>query len=121
MITVVFLFCPPPLSQLTNNALGRGRVKSAAYRSWISFVEQITPRPLKPVTGPVAIQYEFLHPGDRRRRDLFNLEKATSDMLVNLGYLEDDSQIVDGRLLWVSALERGEVRITITPTGFPPG
>lgn len=41
---------------------------------------------------PVQVHYRFGNP-DKRRRDLANLEKAPSDLLVACGVLKDDSLI----------------------------
>lgn len=49
--------------------------------------------------GDIAVQYRFART-DRRKRDLGNLEKAMSDILVKHEIIEDDSKIVDLRLIW---------------------
>ena len=42
-----------------------------------------------------------LCPPDRRRRDVFNYEKAISDFLVYQGVISDDSLIHKGTVQWV--------------------
>ena len=99
---------PPPLSACFTDPAGRkGRVKTKRYRDW----EKICAPKLKEVRGylvhnrvasyqgDVAVQYRFART-DRRKRDLGNLEKAMSDILVKHEIIEDDSKIVDLRLVW---------------------
>ena len=93
---------PPPLSAcFTDPGRGKkGRVKTRRYRAWINEAAYR----LKPYRGefgeePLRVIYRYGRP-DRRRRDLGNLEKATSDILVSTGIITDDSQITDMRLLW---------------------
>ena len=93
---------PPPLSACYINARGPGRVKSKRYMAWQSLCKLYLPRPERPIAAPVAVVYDFHRP-DNRRRDVFNLEKAVSDLLVDAGILEDDSQIWDGRVRWGGA------------------
>lgn len=50
-------------------------------------------------TEPVQVTYRFGKP-DKRNRDLFNLEKAVSDLLVEHGILADDSLIHRGIVEW---------------------
>ena len=47
--------------------------------------------------GPVKLQYEFQEGQDNRRRDVGNLEKPVTDLLVTHGVIEaDDGRIVRG-------------------------
>ncbi len=54
------------------------------------------------MVGDIAVQYRFART-DRRKRDLGNLEKAMSDILVKHEIIEDDSKIVDLRLIWTGS------------------
>lgn len=69
------------------------------------------PRVNRAITADVAVDYIFKRP-DKRRRDVGNLEKAVSDLIVAAGILEDDSQIVDIRLRWGQP-DDGMVQITV--------
>lgn len=48
---------------------------------------------------PVQVVYTF-SPPDKRRRDVFNYEKAVSDFLVKHRIIEDDSLIERGVVQW---------------------
>ena len=51
------------------------------------------------INVPVKVKYVFGKP-DRRRRDVANLEKAVSDLLVSQGVLGDDSLIQSCTVEW---------------------
>ena len=83
---------PPSVNGLYANIPGKGRVKSSGYRKWINaagwaLIEQ------KPATvsGDYDMWLYFEWP-DNRRRDIGNLEKAVSDLLVTHKVIEDDSR-----------------------------
>ena len=101
---ILHLPLPPPLSALTKNVDRVGRPKTKRYNAWISlaFFRAREQRPY-PRFGKanVTADYQFGRP-DNRVRDLGNLEKATSDLLVRLNVIEDDSQIVDLRMRWAN-------------------
>ena len=52
----------------------------------------------------LIVVYSLKRP-DKRKRDLGNLEKALSDILVSTGIIEDDSNIEDLRLHWADQNE----------------
>lgn len=99
MISIV-LPMPPSGNALYRNVNGRGRVKSERYKTWLnaagwSLKEQ------KP--GKVEGEYRlwlYCDKPDNRRRDLANLEKAVSDLLVSHGVVTDDSLCVELHLYW---------------------
>jgi Holliday junction resolvase RusA-like endonuclease len=98
---------PPPLSACFNNAKDSGRVKTKRYKDWIELASTETRRQLMlmftlPITAPIAVTYSLVKP-DNRKRDLGNLEKGLSDILVSTGIIEDDSLIEDLRLKWVES------------------
>ena len=103
---------PPPLSACFNNIPKRGRVKSKRYKKWIKECGwALATDPKDKIEGEVRVDYAFLRP-NKRRQDVANREKATSDLLVSLGYIEDDSYISDMRLHWVDELPAPvEIRI----------
>ena len=91
---------PPPLSSLYTEPAGRrGRVKTKRYRDWQRICAPSLRAVGREIKGFVRVEYKFLRP-DKRKRDLGNLEKAMSDILVYHNIIEDDSLIVDLRLLW---------------------
>lgn len=103
---------PPPLSACFNNAKGPGRLKSKRYRAWIEHCSWALNNIRDHlVAGPVNVTYLIQRP-DKRKRDLGNLEKALSDLLVSMGIIQDDSLIVDLRLAWSDSIA-APVEITI--------
>lgn len=93
---------PPPLSACYTDPNGRkGRVKTQRYRNWEKICAPLlrSVRETDHFIGTVGVQYRFKRT-DFRKRDLGNLEKAMSDILVAHQIIEDDSLIVDLRLLW---------------------
>lgn len=86
------------------NALYAGkerRHKSKRYKAWIkeALQELMMQRPLPEIKGPIRIQMKFGRP-DKRKRDLGNLEKCVSDLLVAYQIIEDDSLIEKLILEW---------------------
>ena len=91
---------PPPLSACFTDPAGRkGRVKTKRYRDWEHLCAPRLRSVKETMVGHIAVQYRFART-DRRKRDLGNLEKAMSDILVKHEIIEDDSMIVDLRLVW---------------------
>jgi Holliday junction resolvase RusA-like endonuclease len=91
---------PPSVNALFRNVPGRGRVKTKRYLTWIQAAgwavkEQ---RPAK-IAGPYCL-WLYCNRPDKRRRDLANLEKAISDLLVSHGIVEDDSLCAELHLYW---------------------
>lgn len=97
---------PPPLSACFKNVRRNGRAATPRYTAWA--IESLRAVQQQRV-GLVAV-YQFRRP-DKRRRDLGNLEKAVSDLLVKARLIEDDSLIVDLRMMW-----GGDAAVTVTIT-----
>lgn len=99
---------PPPLSACYTDPAGRsGRVKTKRYRDWEKMCAPVLRRVVDRegmIEGKVRVEYRFERP-DARKRDLGNLEKAMSDVLVKFGVIGDDSNIVDLRLIWAGEEE----------------
>lgn len=103
---------PPPLSACFKNVRRNGRAATPRYTAWVSeAMHAVRSQKVAPISGDVVAVYQFRRP-DLRRRDLGNLEKAVSDLLVKAGLIEDDSLIIDLRMIWGS---EDPVTITITP------
>lgn len=104
---------PPPLSACYRNARGPGRVKTERYKAWIELCGWALATDKKDIThGEVRVEYAYQRPEGKRRRDLANLEKATSDLITSLGYIDDDSMIMDMRLYWADDIPAPvEIRI----------
>lgn len=98
MLTLPF---PPSVNNLFANS-SHGRFTTPRYAAWKSdaYVELLRqPARFARHTGPVRVTYTFGRP-DKRRRDVFNLEKAVSDFLVAHGILADDTLIEHGTVQW---------------------
>jgi crossover junction endodeoxyribonuclease RusA len=103
---------PPTANKLFIN-IGRGRACSREYEKWKASVAAyalITPR--FTLQGEVEAVYLMGKPS-KRRMDLANREKGTSDALTAWGILKDDSQIVDMRLAWSDEVKPGYVRVML--------
>jgi crossover junction endodeoxyribonuclease RusA len=104
---------PPSVNNLFVNGKN-GRFRSPKYESWITQAgnEILRQRPAK-ITGPVNLIYEFQEGQDNRKRDLGNLEKATTDLLVAHQIIEaDDGSIVRKiSLAWNPSIEGALVSI----------
>jgi crossover junction endodeoxyribonuclease RusA len=104
---------PPSVNNLFANGK-YGRYRTQRYDSWIleAGSEIRRQRPSK-VDGPVILTYEFQEGQDRRKRDLGNLEKAVTDLLVSHEIIKaDDGSIVrEIKLKWNA--EVIGVRVTV--------
>lgn len=104
---------PPSVNQLTLNVRGRGRIKTPAYRSWITEAGlRLNLQRPKFMPGYVRMSVRAIRP-DRRRRDLGNLEKAISDLLVSHGIIEDDSFIQAISMEWWGSDNMTGVSVTL--------
>lgn len=102
MITIT-LPIPPSANNLFRNAGDRGRVKTAAYKTWIQAAgwSVIASKFGEGIRGPVTLDI-LCERKDNRRRDVSNLIKATEDLLVAHGVIEDDSKVIDLRIRWAN-------------------
>lgn len=87
--TVIDLPFPPSVNSLFANVAKRGRVRSERYREWANAAgwDLAAQHPVR-VSGPVDLEFYIQEKRDRRR-DLGNLEKAVTDLLVT-------HQVIDG-------------------------
>lgn len=105
---------PPTANNLfPTNKQGR-RIPSSKYKEWkeraaYALAEQKIPA--VHMTGRLIAEYRFSFP-DNRKRDLANFEKGITDLLNDLGFFKDDSQIDDMRLIRESVGD-GTVFVTI--------
>lgn len=83
---------PPSVNGAYKNVPGRGRVKTKAYREWLTEATIMAKLQARgSIEGAYAFHMRANRP-DRRARDLGNLEKVTHDLCVSLGLVEDDSR-----------------------------
>lgn len=104
-----------PLPTSTNRLhkwAGKRVVSSPEYEAWIEEAGyRLNGQHPKPIKGPVELEYQV----GKSRRDLGNIEKAATDLLVRHGIIEGDGPgIVRKISLALDASVEG-VRVTITP------
>lgn len=105
---VLLLPLPPSVNNLYRNKTKcrpgerGGRIKTAAYMAWEAEAGlKINLQNPIHIPGLVRMTIYATKP-DRRRRDLMNLEKAVSDLLVKMKIIEDDSLISIFHMEWVA-------------------
>lgn len=107
----------PPSANALWRSVGGRNISSREYREWqkAAAQEALVQRPTK-VAGPYSIALSVDRP-DNRRRDLANLEKATSDALVSAGVIADDCLARKIELEWSDrpAGKGARVHICIIP------
>jgi crossover junction endodeoxyribonuclease RusA len=106
---------PPSVNALTFNIPGKGRGKTEVYKAWIleAGLRLNLQRP-KRMAGLVRLSIKAIRPNKRRRRDLGNLEKAVSDLLVSHGVIDDDSLIEEINIKWWSSDNMTGISATLT-------
>jgi crossover junction endodeoxyribonuclease RusA len=91
---------PVSVNALYCNKAGKGRVKSQRYREWSNVAGwQLKAQKPGKITGRYALTI-LLEQKDGRRRDIGNLEKSVSDLLVEHGVVEDDALAASIFLAW---------------------
>lgn len=123
---VYLLPLPPSLNGMygTNWETHR-RFKTAAAREFYKLggwevARQRKKQSVKSFTTPVAVVYHFPRrlkkdgTPSKAKADVFNREKAVSDLLVKMGVLSDDSLIMSGTVLWAAGTDRVLVEIFVS-------
>lgn len=100
---------PPSTNHLFANIPGKGRVKSAEYKQWISTAGWLakTATVGRPALKRCAVTYRVPENG---RRDLDNYAKPLGDMLQAVGVIENDKHI---RKIVIEWWEGDQVQIEI--------
>lgn len=105
---------PPSANALYANAPG-GRVLTQQYRDWLEAAGwELKLQKTKPMAGAVGLTLLIAMP--ERKRDLGNMEKAVSDLLVKHGIMADDNSDVLQEIFLKfdpsvpTGMVRGEVR-----------
>ena len=103
VVEQVFLLpFPPSVNALYANIANVGRIKTHAYKVWRNEAGlRLSLQRPKKISGRVRIVIRAVPP-DKRKRDLGNLEKAISDLLVDMNVIDDDSLIECQSSCWVS-------------------
>lgn len=79
---------PPSLNNLFANGR-KGRFRTPAYDAWFALASTAVKDSHRQRIGPYSLHIALRRP-DKRRRDLGNLEKGISDLLVAHGIVKDD-------------------------------
>lgn len=101
MIRIALPF-PPSTNNLFIN-VGKKRVTSTRYRAWQQLASTSIKDSHRQSLGPYSISIA-LRPPDKRARDIGNLEKAVSDLLVAHGVVKDDSLCRRLEMCWVDTM-----------------
>jgi len=117
MISLVLPY-PPSVNQLYRNVAGRGRVKTDRYKTWLRAAGNellaTPPGDRAPIIGPYILNVLAGRP-DKRRRDLDNLLKATSDLLVKHGLIDGDHLAVSVTVAWSEQVDPGRALVFVWP------
>lgn len=106
---------PPAANNLFASIPGKGRIKTVAYKAWIreaSWVAKLAIK-AKRIDGPYALCIQIGKP-DNRKRDIGNLEKPISDLLVSIGAVNDDSDCQRIEMEWSANVDGAFVRVMET-------
>jgi len=102
---------PPSVNRCWSNAPGKGRIKTKAYREWLTIAgyeikPDIAGRP--PIDTPYILRIEVAAP----RYDIDNIIKPISDLLQSMGVVSDD-KLMDELHVSRADRERG-VRVWVS-------
>lgn len=88
---ILILPFPPSVNALWRGA-GKRVYRSKKYMDWIKVAQPMAIEQANggKVSGPYDLSI-WLHPSDKRKRDIDNLIKAPSDLLEDIGVIENDS------------------------------
>jgi crossover junction endodeoxyribonuclease RusA len=103
---------PPTTNNLFINA-GKRRVKSQPYKAWFELASISIKDAHRQRIGAYSISICCRRP-DKRRRDIANLEKAVSDLLVQHGVVQDDSLCERLTMQWDDTIQ-AECVVLIQP------
>lgn len=109
-MTELHLPYPPSANKLWTRSK-YGMRKTDAYNAWLTLAASEA-RKQKPqaIEGPYHLSIQIVRP-DLRRRDLDNIIKPTSDLLVCVGVIEDDCYCEMITARWVTRGEGLYVRV----------
>lgn len=107
MIPVILAIPYPPSANRLWRNVGGKTLKSAEYRAWMDRAgwEVRSQRP-RGIVGRYVLTVTATAP-DKRRRDIDNLAKPISDLLVQSGVVGDDCQAKRVTLEWTDAVVPG--------------
>jgi Holliday junction resolvase RusA-like endonuclease len=104
---------PPSANNLFLNVPHCGRVKSPAYRAWLSEAGwRLREQRVQKLKGPVGITISAAIP-ERQKRDLDNCFKGLCDLLAAHGIIEDDALIVQIVARWDKVIASSQMRCEV--------
>lgn len=121
---LIVLFCPfPPSANRLWTRTKRGMRKTDKYAEWLHNAGWAV-KAQQPGKTDKHYQLTIIASRpDRRRRDLGNLEKAISDLLVTLGVVGDDSDCEKIEIAWAAPseliAESQDVLVMVQPVEAP--
>ncbi|WP_336057355.1 RusA family crossover junction endodeoxyribonuclease [Nitratireductor sp. CH_MIT9313-5] len=104
MIRISLPYPPSINAAYANGGNKRGRHKTAAYRAWEQLAGTCIKDAHRQALGPYSLHIAARRP-DKRRRDLGNIEKVVSDLLVTHGVVKDDCLAERITLQWDAGLD----------------
>jgi Holliday junction resolvase RusA-like endonuclease len=109
---------PPSVNQLYRNVPNVGRVKTAAYKSWIQAAGWI----LKAMHRKPRIEgkYWLLVEVGPTRADIDNLFKAMNDLLQSHEIVTNDNKAEDLRIKRSDDVPKDQIRVTVAPWSSDP-
>jgi Holliday junction resolvase RusA-like endonuclease len=118
VIEIHLTLIPPSINRIWRVDRGGRPHKSDEYRKWLmaSGLEANAQVRRRKISGPYKLSVQIARP-DKRRRDLDNIGfKAISDLLVQIGVIEDDSLCEMLSARWVTNGSGVSVRIEAAGT-----
>jgi Holliday junction resolvase RusA-like endonuclease len=84
---------PPSVNHYWRRVGARTLISRGGRAFRVAVCSLLAARGVRPLSGPLVVDV-LIHPPDRRRRDIDNVQKALLDALQHGGAYSDDSQIV---------------------------
>lgn len=103
---------PPSVNHYWRRVGARTLISRGGRAFRASVCSILAGRRVRPMKGPLAIAID-VHPPDRRRRDLDNIQKALLDALAHGGAYHDDSQIARLTVVRRAVVPGGKVRVRL--------
>lgn len=111
MIALTLPFPPSLNNYLRQTGNRRYFTKRAvAFRNHVALI--VAQERVKPLAGRLTIHYTFCAP-NRRRYDIFNMEKAATDALMHAGCFADDEAIDSGSVTRGAIIKGGACKVLI--------
>ena len=111
MIALTLPFPPSLNNYLRQTGNRRYFTKRAvAFRNHVALI--VAQERIKPLLGRLQISYVF-HPANRRKFDIFNMEKAATDALMHAGCFADDEAIDHGTVTRGEIIKGGACKVLI--------